>query len=440
MSTVIGEQRTSVSRLGRLAGPYRALSGNRDLGLLFGGQVISALGDWLYVTTLIVLAYTLTGSALFAAMLSFARLLPYALFVPIAGVLADRYDRRLLMIVADVGRAACMLGLLAATTRATIWLAFPLVFAATCLGSLFRPALGAMVPAVAGDRERLVEANALMSQIDGLSLALGPALAGILILLGEARGAFAINAATYAISAGTLLLLRTPSRPPKHQTAATGWLAEVLTGVRFLFGEREGVLGAVTLSTAGMTAFNGASWTLLVALATQTWHFGNQGAGFLLAGYGVGGLLGGFVSTTLAHRVRPSTAYICSLATSGLLVALFGLSPAGLLPFTLLAGFGAGDVVNQVVGNTIIQTMTPDALLGRVLGAFEAIVISTMVLGALAAGPLIATVGPRATTVALAMVALATLLSTLPRLRVLERGKRTVEPFALDSALVPAAN
>jgi MFS family permease len=420
MSTTSAEQGTGGSRLSTLFGPYRALRGNRNLSLLFGGQVISALGDWLYVSTIAVLAFTLTGSAMLAAALACARLLPYAVFLPLSGLLADRFDRRALMITADLGRALCMLGLLETSTRATIWLAFPLVFVATCLGSLFRPALGATVPAAAGDKEQMVQANALMSQIDALALVLGPSLAGVLILCGAPRAAFAINALTYAVSAGTLALLRLPTRAKPAAAAEDGWLGEVLAGVRFLFRERGGALGAVTISTAGLTAFNGASWTLFVALSTQTWRFGSQGSGFLLAVYGLGGLLGGFCVGALVRRLRPAVAYAGSLAAAGLAIALFGLSPAGVLPFALLAGFGLTDVVNQVVGNTLIQNTAPDALLGRVFGAFEAIAVSAMVLGALATGPLLNALGPRAATVALALLALATLVATLPRLRALE--------------------
>ena len=88
--------------LGRLLGPYAVLRGNRNLQLLFGGQVISTFGDWLYVIALVVLAYDLTGSATLVAALTFVRLLPYALFLPFSGVLADRGNRKALMIASDV--------------------------------------------------------------------------------------------------------------------------------------------------------------------------------------------------------------------------------------------------------------------------------------------------------------------------------------------------
>ena len=117
------------------------LRGNRNLQLLFGGQVVSSFGDWLYVLALAVLVYDLTGSATVVAALTFVRLLPYALFLPFAGVLADRANRKAIMIGADLGRGACMLGLLFVGSARTVWVAFPLVFGATVLSSLPHRAL-----------------------------------------------------------------------------------------------------------------------------------------------------------------------------------------------------------------------------------------------------------------------------------------------------------
>jgi MFS family permease len=200
------------SLLSRMFGPYEVLRGNGNLSLLFGGQVVSAFGDWLYILALVVLAYDLTGSATLVAALTFVRLLPYALFLPFSGVLADRGNRKALMIGADVGRGACMLGLLFAGTKETLWIAFPLVFLATALSSLFNPAMNSVLPAVVGDEEDLVKANSIWSQMDALSFVLGPALGGVLVMLGEPRLAFLINGLTFFISAATLLFERIPPR------------------------------------------------------------------------------------------------------------------------------------------------------------------------------------------------------------------------------------
>jgi MFS transporter, DHA3 family, macrolide efflux protein len=164
--------------LGRMLGPYGVLRGNRNLQLLFGGQVVSSFGDWLYVLALGILAYEITGSATVVAVLMFARLLPYAVLLPFSGMLADRGNRKVLMILADLGRGACMLGLLFAGSERTLWIAYPLVFLATMFSSLFQPAMSSVLPAIVGDEEKLVDANSIWSQMDSVSFVLGPALGG----------------------------------------------------------------------------------------------------------------------------------------------------------------------------------------------------------------------------------------------------------------------
>src|SRR5690348_14353233 len=94
--------------LAAVMGPYRVLAGNRNLSLLFSGQVASAFGDRLYIVVVMVLAYDITHSATVVALLNLMRLLPNAVFLPLAGLLADRFNRKALMIGADLGRAVCM--------------------------------------------------------------------------------------------------------------------------------------------------------------------------------------------------------------------------------------------------------------------------------------------------------------------------------------------
>ncbi len=406
-----------------MLGPYRVLRGNRNLQLLFGGQVVSAFGDWLYVLALAVLVYDLTGSATVVAALTFVRLLPYALFLPFSGVLADRANRKAIMIGADLGRGACMLGLLFVGSAGTVWVAFPVVFAATVLSSLFKPAMSSVLPPLVGDEEDLVKANSIWTQMDSVSLVLGPALGGVLVLLGVPQAAFLINGLTFFVSAVTLLFVRIPPReaPERPETGEEeGWMSETLAGFRFLFRENEGVLAFLTLAVVSLAMVGGAFWTLTVVLAEEAYGLGGEGAGFLNAAYGAGGLLGGFAAGLLSSRVRLAPAFLWSATASAVLFLFLGLSPAGLLPFAILVIVGAIDIVADVNGTTILQIATPDDLLGRVFGAFEATLISSMLVGALVVGPLIDALGVRAATVVFAVVGLALLLVCLPRLRRLE--------------------
>jgi MFS family permease len=408
--------------LGRMLGPYAVLRGNRNLQLLFGGQVVSSFGDWLYVVVLAVLAYEITGSATVVAALTFVRLLPYVLFLPFSGFLADRGNRKALMIASDLGRGVCMLGLLLVGSEGALWIAFPLVFAATVLSSLFRPAMNAVLPGLVGDEDKLAQANGLWSQMESVSLILGPALGGVLVLLGEPQVAFLVNGVTFLISALTLLFVHVPPRDEQGEVGgdAEGWLPQTLAGFQFLFRENEGVLSAMTISIAGLTIVGGAIWTLTVVLAEETFALGGQGAGFLNAAYGAGALLGGFVAGYAASRFRLGPTFVWATGASSLVFALLGLSPAGVLPFVLLVVVGVIDVISEVSSTTLLQSATPDSLLGRVFGAFEALLVSAMLLGALVIGPLIDLAGARAATVVLSLVGFAFLLVCLPRLLRLE--------------------
>ena len=321
------------------------------------------------------------------------------------------------MIVADLARAACMIGLLAVHTASTVWIAFPLVFISTCFFSLFRPALSASIPDVAGNDENLVHANTLMGQVDGLALVLGPSLAGVLLLTGHAQIALIANAATYLVSSGTHFFLDLPRRHGETEEPACSWLDETLVGFRTIFGEGNEKLAAITLTSAGLCAFNGAMWTLNIVLATRTWHIGSQGAGFLSAGFGTGALIGGLLVAAIAARFEISRSYMFALFGSTALIALFGMSPVGPLPFVIVIVLGAFDMFNQVTSDTMIQTTVAPATLGRVYGAFSSVITIAMLVGALITGPLIATVGPRGTAVAFAAITLVILLSQQASLR-----------------------
>ena len=407
--------------LGRMLGPYGVLRGNRNLQLLFGGQVVSSFGDWLYVLALGIIAYEITGSATVVAVLTFARLLPYAVLLPFSGILADRGNRKMLMISADLGRGACMFGLLFVGSEETLWIAYPVVFLATMFSSLFQPAMSSVLPALVGDEEKLVEANSIWSQMDSVSFVLGPALGGVLALLGAPELAFAINGATFLISAATLLFVHIPPREAKETAEEEeAWLSETLAGFRFLFRENEGVLATLTLSFVSLTFVGGGIWTLILVLSERSFGLGTEGSGFLNSVYGVGGVVGGLAAGYLASRLRLVPAAIWSMAASSIVLLFLGISPAGVLPFVILFVVGVLDIMVDVNGTTIIQTGTPEELLGRVFGAFDAVLIMAMLVGALAVGPLIEVLGPRPATVAFAVVGLGVFAACLPRLRRLE--------------------
>ena len=401
-------------------GPYRVLQGNRSLSLLFTAHVLSTLIDWLYVVVLFILSYRLTHSASVVALLTLSRLLPYALVVPVAGAVTDRLDRRRLMVAANLGRALVMFALLVVHSRATLPLAFPLVFAAALLSSLFRPALLSAVPALVPE-EQLVDANSIMGQIDMASFGAGPAIAGFILVAGTVQAALVTASAGLLLAAGAVALAAIP--PASTESSHDPWLVHTLNGLRFLTQSRDHALVAIAVSWAGLTLFGGAYWALSIVLAGQAFHLGAQGIGFLNAAYAVGGLLGGFLIGPLVSRRGAVLLFMLGAGISSVAEILFGLSPAGALPFLFWFLNGFADAFAKITAITIIQAATPRRLLGRVFGAFESIIICSMLLGALIVSPAIATVGARAACAGIASFGLLLLVFSVP---VLVRSERMV--------------
>lgn len=408
------------SGLRQVLGPYGVLWSNRTLALLFGAGSLSALIDWLYVVSLFVLAYRLTHSATIVALLTFTRLLPYAALVPVSGMIADRVDRQRLMIGATAGRALCLLGLVAVQTRPLIPLAFVLVFIATLLSSLFRPALLASVPQIVEEQE-LVRANALLSQVDMLAFGVGPAMAGFILAVSSVRVAFLLGGIGMLGLTVALARASIPAREEPTPTAGIRWLDDILSGFRFLVQEDERVLLGIGVILAGMSLANGAWWAISTVMVERVLHYGDQGLGYLMAVYAIGGLLSGFAVAGAVRRRSITTLFIASTAASSIALALFGISPRVVLPFVCLFIIGVGDVVAKVIATTVIQTATPARSLGSVFGALESGIMFAMAIGALIIGPLISAVGARVADMVIAAAGLLMVALSLPLLLRLER-------------------
>ena len=161
---------------------------------------------------------------------------------------------------------------------------------------------------------------------------LGPALGGVLALLGAPELAFVINGATFLVSAATLLLVRIPPRETPETAEGDeeeGWLSETLAGYRFLFRENEGVLAALTVAFVGLTFTGGGIWTLILVLSERSFGLGTEGSGFLNSVYGVGGVVGGLAAGYLASKVRLGPAVIWSIGTGSVVFILPGDQPRG---------------------------------------------------------------------------------------------------------------
>lgn len=192
---------------GRPVGYLQLLKQNTDFRRLWIGQLVSSLGDWFNTVAVLALVFDLTGSGFATGLIIIASTLPAFILTPFAGVVVDRFDRRRVMIAADIARAALALGMLLVRSSGEIWLLY--VFSALLVGfsSFFAPALSASIPNLV-ERDELLSANALSSSTWGLMLAVGAAVGGIAIAALGRDAAFVVNSLSFLFSASMVYFIR----------------------------------------------------------------------------------------------------------------------------------------------------------------------------------------------------------------------------------------
>ena len=324
---------------------------------LWIGQGASFLGDAVSMVALVVLVVQVTGSASAVGGALIARLLP-TLASPLAGVLADRLDRRLVLVTSDLARAVLVLGLIFARDLTTIYV---LVFLMGLARTFFNPTVRAAFPGVVGGGD-LTRANALISGTFSVSETAGPALGGLLVATVGVDAAFVLDAATYLISAALISLIPLPR--PRREEDDAGFGEDLRSGFAYLAGARVPlaiVVGAfLTVLTVNTTI------PAEVFLARETFDAGNAGYGLLVGLYGGGMVLGSALMAALGDRVRLLPFYFLGIFATALALVGAGLSPTFALALGALVVAGVANGTENVTTDTILQKRVPDALLGRV--------------------------------------------------------------------------
>ena len=198
---------------------YRAVLQNGHLAKLLAGEFVSSIGDWLYLVALLIVVYQQSEDPVLLGVIGAARVLPYVIFSVPAGFAADRFDRRMILLITDVARGVIMVGL-----AALVWFEGPLLaivglsIGATCFSSFFGPAIGSYLPALTRDESELGPANSLWATLDNLAFIIGPAVAGLLIALSGLTLAFLLNAISFTFVAAVLWRLPA-SRAGDRKTA-----------------------------------------------------------------------------------------------------------------------------------------------------------------------------------------------------------------------------
>lgn len=336
------------------------------LARLLAGEFVSGIGDWLYLIAILVVVYAESDSPVLLGIVGAARILPYVLLSVPAGIVADRFDRRMVLLVTDVARGILMLALAAAVTvDAHIGVVIGLSILAACFSTFFNPAIAALVPTLVDERD-LGPANSAWATLDNLAFIIGPALAGILLATGGLQVAFLLNAASFAVVAVVLWRLPVPGRAEPASPREEGGAAPAPLRWRSLAAT---LLGPFALD-ASVSFVSGGVSVLTVILAVDVLGAGEAGTGYLNAAVGVGGVVAGIAGgSLLAQPLR------IPLLAGGLIGAagLAGLGLSGALPFAMLAiaVAVAGVLLLEIVTTTLIQRVVPDELRGRAVGVIQ---------------------------------------------------------------------
>lgn len=400
----------------------------RRMQLALAGSMI---GDWAYATAVVVWAYDV-GGAQAVGIFASVRLLLMALFAPLASSLADRYPRKAVMIVADglrvLGVTGAVLCLFADTPPAPI---FVLATLASLFGCIFRPAQMAWMPALAENPRELAASNGASSTIESLAFFLGPALGAFLIALRDVETVFLFNAATFLWSAVLVMSIHPRAEPVADEMGETEPGEDAAGGILAGFTQiwRDAGLRLVAFLVCTQTVIAGASTVFAVLFAVEYLETGPEGVGYVDSAFGVGAILGGFFAISRAARNRLTWDLGVGTFCWAAPLVLVALWPSPITVFAVVIVMGFANPLVDVNFATIVQRVAPEAVLGRVFGAFEGALIGTMALGAAVMPFLVDWMGLRPTLVVLAVAVAAPVLLMAPAMRRLDETLR--EPAAL---------
>ncbi len=374
---------------------FRSVWRHKRWRWLLGSSVVSLAGDFLYWVAIAVYFTGYDNSTFWISASLLARLLPYVLVSPFGGAIADRFDRRSLLVWLDTARAGLFLVMagVVAVDGSPVFVIGLLVFIASAT-AIYGAASVAAIPQLVPEND-IAAANAGEEGLAQLSWFVGPALGAILVTVLDPSIVLVINAATFVVSA--LMVARIGNVGGATKTSAdpgvtaSSLLADVTEGGRLIFRNRG--LGGLTLMATAVSFAYGAEQLLYVLVASERLDLGAEGIGYLMAAMGVGGLL----ATPIAARVGNSPNAGAWLIGSGMLVTL----PLVLIAFTdsvpIVLGFavveGAAAIVFGVLSMTLLQRTVDESMMARAYSVFDAVGALGQSLGSVGAPILVAVAG-----------------------------------------------
>jgi MFS family permease len=373
-----------------MATPLRALR-SRSFQIFFAGQFVYLVGSWMQSVAMSWLVYRLTGSAWLLGVTTGAQQLPMLFLSPIAGVWADRANRRKLLVLIQslAGVQAFVLAILTFTGLIQVSHLIALALLLGTINSFETPTRQAFLLEMLENRQDLPNAIALQSLIFQCARFVGPSIAGIVLAASSEAWCFLVNGLSYFAIVGAYAVIRVKPRPTAK--SGTDWWQQLASGFRYAFGFL--VTRRLLLLLCVMGLF-GAPWSSLMPIfATQTFGGDSRTYGFLISAVGFGAVAG-TLFLALRASVRGLGRVVSATSTAaGIALGAFALSHSLPLSLVLLAIFGFGLVVTAASTNTILQTVSDEDKRARVISIYVMSFLGLAPIGNLAAGAIAESIG-----------------------------------------------
>jgi MFS family permease len=350
---------------------------------LWFGTVFMSAGQWIQQVTLGWLLYDLTGSSVLLGALNGLRALPFLIASPIAGVVADRTDRKKILTATQyvLMTTTVAMGFLVALKLVAVWHLFAFTLITAIAWAFTDPVRQSMVPTLV-PKEELINAVALNSAAFNMTKVIGPSVGGLLIVAFGAAGNFFVQGAAYAAVLLSIYWMVIPPAPTEAKRSSA--LANLKEGLLYIWSNPT----VFALLTAALVPRICAMpyQILMPVFQKDVLKVGPEGLGIMLAAPGLGAMLAGLLLASLAHRVqRQGALMLSSLIALGIAMNMFSWTTSFPLAILALVNIGAFQIFYMATTNTMLQVIVPDHLRGRVMSIY-ALDRGLMPIGALTAG------------------------------------------------------
>ncbi len=406
----------------------------RNFRLFFLGQSISLIGTWMQIVAMSWLVYRLTGSALMLGVIGFCGQLPTLIITPIAGVLADRWVRRTMLIVTQTLAMiqALLVATLVLTGVAAVWQLIPLAIFLGCVNAFDVPTRQSLFADMVEDRDLLSNAIALNSTIVNSARLIGPTIAGLVIGVAGEGICFLVNGLSYiAVIAALAAMATTPHHAGREHDSI---LASLREGFRYAFGFPP--VRAILMLLAVISLMGMPYSVLMPVFAEKILHGGPHTLGFLMGAAGFGALAGAAYLASRASVFGLGRRVAAAAGLFGVGLIAFSLSRVTWLSIGCLAVVGFGMLISLAGCNTILQSIVDDDKRGRLMSFYTMSFMGVIPFGSLLAGTLANRIGAPATVGMGGVVCIVAATVFATRLRAM---RELIRPIYTEKRIYPPA-